>query len=166
MCKALSYLAVVLLMLAVSVSVQAAVFSDDFETARDYVAEGVQGTGWDGFVGLGPGETVDALNASIDRAGQLYLASTNAVWNAPWDPLGPYLYKIVEGDFIATVRVVDYAGTAAAVVYHNDGGLSARVPNPADAGDGEDWVTIDYFPIWNCGNFVRTANNNSRTENG
>ncbi|MHC4169813.1 MAG: hypothetical protein ACYSWQ_22935, partial [Planctomycetota bacterium] len=121
MCKALSYLAVVLLMLAVSVSVQAAVFSDDFETARDYVAEGVQGTGWDGFVGLGPGETVDALNASIDRAGQLYLASTNAVWNAPWDPLGPYLYKIVEGDFIATVRVVDYAGTAAAVVYHNDG---------------------------------------------
>jgi hypothetical protein len=52
------------------------------------------------------------------------------------------------------------------VVYHNDGGLAARVPNPADAGDGEDWVSIDYFPIWNCGNFVRSANDNSRTENG
>ncbi|MCP4168011.1 MAG: DUF1349 domain-containing protein [Chloroflexi bacterium] len=142
------------------------IFSDDFETAHDYVADGVDGTGWDGFVGLNPGETVDALNASIDRAGQLYLASTNAVWSDPWDTLGPFLYKIIEGNFIATVKVVDYAGTPGAEVFHNDGSLSARVPNPADAGDGEDWVSIDYFPIWNCGNFVRTADDNSRNENG
>jgi len=132
MCKKLICLAVVLLMLAISVSMQAAVFSDDFEKPRDYIAEGVQGTGWDGFVGLGPRETVDALNASVDRAGQLYLASTGALWHAPWDPLGPYLYKIIEGDFIATVKVVDYAGTEGAEVYYNDGHLAARVPNPAD----------------------------------
>ena len=166
MCKKLIYLAVILLMLAISVSMQAAVFSDDFEKPRDYIAEGIQGTGWDGFVGLGPRETVDALNASVDRAGQLYLASTGALWHAPWDPLGPYLYKIIEGDFIATVKVVDYAGTEGAEVYYNDGHLAARVPNPADAGDGEDWVSLDYFPLYNCGNFIRTANDNSRTENG
>ncbi|MCP4449825.1 MAG: hypothetical protein GY809_00065, partial [Planctomycetes bacterium] len=142
------------------------IFSDDFETAHDYVADGVDGTGWDGFVGLNPGETVDALNASIDRGGQLYLASTSAVWSGPWDPLGPYLYKIIEGNFIATVKVVDYAGTEGAEVFHNDGSLAARVPNPADAGDGEDWVSLDYFPIWNCGNFVRTADDDSRNENG
>jgi len=74
MCKKLIYLAVVLLTLAISVSVQADVFSDDFEMAHDYIAEGVQGTGWDWIVGLNPSETIDALNASIDRDGQLYLA--------------------------------------------------------------------------------------------
>ena len=58
-----------------------------------------------------PGETVDDLSASQDRPGQLYIASTNAVWAEPWDPLGPFLFKVVKGDFIATVIVTDYAGT-------------------------------------------------------
>ncbi|MHC4165467.1 MAG: DUF1349 domain-containing protein [Planctomycetota bacterium] len=140
-------------------------FSDDFETPQDYIADGVGATGWDGFLGLDPNETVDALNASIDSAGQLYLASTNGSYGAPWTPLGPFLYKIVEGDFIATVNVTDYAGTADDVVYHNNTGLMARA-EPDDAGPGEDWVSIDYFPIWNCGNFVRSADDNVRTENG
>ena len=83
MCKKLIYLAVVLLMLAISVSVQAAVFSDDFETPRDYIAESLEGTGWDGFTGLGLNETANALNASIDRPGELYLESVNSYW---WPP--------------------------------------------------------------------------------
>lgn len=55
---------------------QAEVFSDDFERARDYLTVGVTRSGWDGFLGKGPHETVDVLNASIDRPGQLYIAST------------------------------------------------------------------------------------------
>jgi hypothetical protein len=144
-------------------------FSDDFETAHDYVADNVAGTAWDGYFGWLPGETVDALNASMDRPGQLYLASTNAVWAEPWDPLGPFLYKYVEGDFIATVQVTDYAGTAEEWVLNNDVGLMARASkaDPYDeAGPGEDWVSIDYFPIWNCGNFHWSANDNVRTEHG
>ena len=35
-----------------------------------------------------------------------------------------------------------------------------------EAGPGEDWVSIDYFPIWNCGNFHWSANDNVRTEHG
>ncbi len=37
---------------------------------------------------------------------------------------------------------------------------------PDDAGPGEDWVAMDYFPIWSCGNFVRSADDDVRTENG
>jgi hypothetical protein len=144
-------------------------FSDDFEIAHDYMAENVTGTGWDGYFGWLPGETVDDLNANIARECQLYIASSNGTWDSPWDPLAPFLYKYVEGDFIATVRVTDYAGTANAWVTHNDGGLMARAskadPND-EAGPGEDWISIDYFPIWTCGNFLWSANNNVRTEHG
>jgi len=156
---------IVVLALAGGVATQGAVLIDDFEQAHDFVADGVAGTVWDGFIGLGNGETVEALNASLDRAGQLYMASANAFWHEPWTPLGPFLYKIVEGDFVATVKVTDYQGTAAAPLYHNNCGLLARALLD-DAGPGEDWVAIDYFPIWSCGNFVRTANDNVRTENG
>ena len=143
-------------------------FSDNFDTPHDYVADTVAGTGWDDFFGLLPGETVDALNASIDHPGQLYIASTNGAWAEPWTSLGPFLFKIVKGDFIATVKVTDYAGTVGSVGYenpnyHNDCGLMARAYRD-DAGDGEDWVAIDYFPIWNCGNFVRIADDDVRDE--
>ncbi len=138
---------------------------ESFDVSRDFLAEGVEGTFWDGFLGLGENETVDVLNASIDRPGQLFIQSTGAFFQEPWSPIGPFLYKVVEGNFIATVKVSDYAGTADAPVYHNNCGLMARAL-PDEAGPGEDWVSIDYFPIWNCGNFVRSADDDVRTENG
>jgi hypothetical protein len=144
-------------------------FSDDFETAHDYVANGAAGTGWDDYFGRLAGESVDALNANMDRAGQLYIQSSDGTWDAPWDPLAPFLYKYVEGDFIATVQITDYAGTPDAWVLHNDGGLMARASkaDPFDeAGTGEDWVSIDYFPIWTCGNFHWNADDNVRYELG
>jgi regulation of enolase protein 1 (concanavalin A-like superfamily) len=164
MCKRLIYGTCVAVLLSMSATVQAAVFTDNFDTAHDYLTEGVEGTGWDGFVGRGANETVASLNASGDRPGQLYIASANGRYQEPWTPLGPFLYKMISGDFIASVRVSDYAGTAAAPVYHNNCGLMARAL-PDDAGPGEDWVAIDYFPIWNCGNFIRSADDNVRTEN-
>jgi len=165
MCRKLIYAAFSAVVLAAGAAVQAEVFIDDFNTPHDYVANGAAGTIWDDFFGLLPGETVDALNASTDRAGQLYVASTNGVWAEPWTPLGPFLYKVVRGDFIATVQVTDYAGTPDAWVLSNDGGLMARAYRD-DAGPGEDWVSIDYFPIWTCGNFLWSANDNVRTEHG
>jgi hypothetical protein len=173
MCRKIVFLIILVLAQAAGAQTVVEFFSDDFETPHDYVANNVAGTGWDGYFGWLPGETVDALNASIERPGQLYMASTNGAWD-PWTNLGPYLYKYVEGDFIATVYVADYAGTVGSVGYenpnyHNNCGLMARAskadPND-EAGPGEDWVSIDYFPIWNCGNFVRSANNDIRTEHG
>ena len=105
----------------------AGVFTDNFETPRDYLTDGVAGTGWDGFIGKGPGEAVTALNASTrPRRASCSSESTGSYWSEPWTPLGPFLYKVVEGDFIATVKVTDYAGTAAAPVYHNNCGLMVR----------------------------------------
>ncbi len=64
----------------------AEVFTDDFEISHDYLTAGVTGTSWDGFIGLGAGETVDELNASIDRAGQLYIESIKLYLGGPLEP--------------------------------------------------------------------------------
>ncbi|UCG56702.1 MAG: hypothetical protein JSU70_17780 [Phycisphaerales bacterium] len=164
MCRKLIHPICIVLLLGLSSAAQAELFTDDFDTPHDYINDGVAGTMWDDFFGLLQGETVDALNASGDRPGQLYMASTNGAWAEPWTSLGPFLFKVVEGDFIATVTISDYAGTADAWVMHNNCGILARAYRD-DAGEGEDWVAIDYFPIWGCGNFVRTANDDSRFEN-
>ena len=171
MYRKMIYVILLISVMAVSTPAQVpvVVFSDNFDIPHDYLARNVAGTGWDGYLGSNPGETVDALNSSMERAGQLYMASTGAYWSEPWEPLGPFIYEVIEGDFVATVQVAEYAGGPGAVVYHNNCGLMARAfleGNRDDAGPGEDWVSIDYFPIWNCGNFVRTANNNVRFENG
>jgi len=165
MCRKLICLICLVLMLATYTTLQAEVFSDDFETPYDYITEGVTKTGWDGFTGLGQSETVDALNASMDRAGQLYIESSNSWWEGGFSPLGPFLYKIVAGDFVATVEVTDFAGEEGAVIFHNDSFLMARVPNLDDAGPGEDFECTHYFPTW-VGNMGRDYNNGSETEWG
>jgi hypothetical protein len=138
---------------------------EDFDTAHDFLADGVEGTFWDGLVGVGINETASAVTtADPNRAGQLYLESNGSTWDGPWNPLGPYLYKVVEGDFRATVKVTDYAGTPDEWVYHNNCGLMARNVEDSDAGDGEDWISVDYFPIWSCGNMVRMGDDGARTE--
>jgi hypothetical protein len=80
MCTRLRYSISIVAILAVAGVVQAAVFTDTFDTPHDYLTDGVDGTGWDGFIGKSPGETVDALNAAQDRAGQLFIQSTNSWW--------------------------------------------------------------------------------------
>jgi len=168
MCRKLICAIALVLVPVGGAKVKAEVFIDNFDTPHMYYdpitgTADVTGTIWDDFIGWMPGETVDALNASIDRPGQLFLSSTGAEWAEDWNPLGPFLFKIVEGDFIATVRVTDYAGTPDAVVFHNDCGLMARAFLD-DAGPGEDWVTIDYFPIWGIGNMVWETRDNVRDE--
>lgn len=177
MYRKLACLIALIFMLSAGTTARAEVFTDNFDTPHLYYdpnnpgTSNVTGTIWTDFIGWAPGETVDDLSASHDRPGQLYIGSTNGLWGegaTNWNPLGPFLFKVVKGDFIATVRVTDYAGTSDAWVLSNDGGLMARAfkVNPDDAGTGEDWVSIDYFPVWDCGNFHWSANDNVRTEHG
>jgi regulation of enolase protein 1 (concanavalin A-like superfamily) len=147
----------VALLLSVSISAHAGTFNDSFDTPRDYLTEGVVNTGWDGFIGRGPGETVSILNASQDRPGELHMASAGGNW--PGATLGPFLYKVVAGDFVATVRVASYTTMA-----YNYCGLMARVANLDDAGSGEDWVSIDYFPQYTVGNIAHSCNDGTRQE--
>jgi len=166
--KLLMKLAVFVLVVGLSGAAWSLEFSDDFNTPHDYRADGVAKTGWDGFVGKSAGETVDVLQADINHPNELYIKSTGSHWDAPWKPLGPFLYKEVTGDFIATVHVADYIGLDTHTqVNHNNCGLMARAsrdPNNDVAGTGEDWVSIDYFPIWGVGIIARHCDNGSRTE--
>ena len=66
----------------------------------------------------------------------------------------------MSGDFKATVRVVDYESLS-----YNNCGIMARAANLDDAGPGEDWISVDYFPIYG-GIYGRMADDNRRTEKG
>jgi len=130
-------------------------FKDAFDTARDFLTQGMGESGWDGFVGQGQGQTVDRIE-SVD--GQIVLESTNGRYDGG-KPLGPLLYKTVAADFKATVHVTDYQ-----MISFNNGGIMARVADPADAGQGEDWISVDYFPLYG-GIYARMSDDNRRTEN-
>lgn len=90
--------------------------------------------------------------------GVLRIVSSNSGWSDTWNT-GPFLYKMVTGDFEAYVEVVahDYW-------WHNLGGLMARAPNPDGAGANENWVYLDHFPVWGVGNHTRNTINGTSTE--
>ncbi len=165
MCKKLVSVLFLISIMVISTTVQAEVFTDNFDIPRDFLTEGIEGTGWDGFIGLGDNETVNALNASIDREGSLYIESENSWWEGSFSPMGPFLYKIVQGDFIATVQATDFAGEIGTQVTHCDSFIMARVPDLDDAGPGEDFECMHYFPTW-VGNMGRNYDNNSESEWG
>jgi len=139
--------------LALGVSAQAAGFSDNFDAAHNYLADGLGA-----YAGLLNG-TVQVLDANTTSPGALYMGTTGA----SWDPgPGPMLYVEVTGDFVATVKVIDFGGTLEAPLLHNDAGIVARDPNNAA---GENWVSVNYFPTWTA--FVaRNTVNGARAELG
>lgn len=125
--------------------------SDRFDAARDFLAQGVSGTVWDGFLGPDDSSAPEAIRA---QDGVLRLQSKGTVWDGG-KPLGAFLYKLVPGDFVAQVRVADYAGLdTRRVPGNNDGGLMVRLPEVAEAGPGEDLLQLNFFPIWNQGNMI------------
>ena len=129
-------------------------FSDDFEIAHDYLTDGLGD--YDGLLN----GTINAIDANTTRAGSLYIETDNG----SWDPgPGPLLYVEMNGDFIASVKVADYAGTPEQAVYYNNCGLMARAV-PTEEGEPEDWVAIDYFPLYSAGNIVRYADDGIRHE--
>lgn len=151
-------LMVFVLVLGLVGMVQAAtmVFSDDFDTPHDYASKGVVGP-YDGIVN----GSIEAMDASISRPGALYIQSVNGMWEGA--ATGALLYVNWTGDFIATVKVTDFAGTIDAPVFHNYAGILARDP-ASDAGP-ENWVSVDYFPTWTA--FIAWNNDDdARSEHG
>jgi len=142
------------LVLTVGTSADAAGFSDNFDAPHDYLAEGPGA-----YAGM-LSEGIDVLDASITQPGALYMQTTGA----SWDPgPGPMLYVEVVGDFVATVKVVDFGGTLAEIIEHNDSGIVAR--DPAGVEGAENWVTMNYFPTWTA--FIaRSTVNSARGEYG
>ena len=124
---------------------------------------------WDGYQSL-PDDTgvsptvlaanyIDALGIGMDEPNQpqawtpgfegeilngvLRFTSTNGFWEHGGNS-GPFLYKLVEGDFIAEVEVVSYN-----YWWYQVGGIMARDPNPDP---NENWTQICFFPLYDIGN--------------
>jgi regulation of enolase protein 1 (concanavalin A-like superfamily) len=144
-------LMVAMLMVTVTLS-GAAVVTDDFETAHNYLVDGTGGTVWDGlYQGNAQNPVADAVTTT---AGKLTLKSSNGGWE--WDNSGLFLYVNVTGDFTATVHIT------APYVDWNTGSLMAR--NGASV-SGENWFATQILGNFDRGPSMRmTTNNDSYTE--
>jgi len=140
-------------------------FCDDFSGTHDYLAHGVMGSTWDGALGTS-GSITEALNSSIGRPGQLYLQSSGAVWNPPFSAHGPFLFRSLSNDFVATVRITDFSGSADVALPYNRAGLMVRVGTEDLAGPGEDWLSLDYYAYWGLGNCLRHSDNGQMVDLG
>lgn len=137
--------------------------ADPLSEARDFLAAGTQGTLWDGFLGEVEGSSPECI---ANQNGALRLQSSGTVWDGG-RPYGPFLFRMVSGDFAAQVEVADYAGwDDRRVPGNNDGGLMVRLPDVNDAGPGEDLVQLNFFPIWNQGNMVTRIDRGGRSQQG
>lgn len=143
-----------ILVLGLTGVVEAAGFSDNFDTDWNYLAQG-KGA-YDGILN----GTLEALDANMSRTGSLYMQSIGGVWDGA--TTSPSLYVNWTGDFVATVKVTDFAGTLEESVFHNDCGITARDP---DGDPNQNWVSMNYFPTWTA--FVaRSTVDNVRGEYG
>jgi hypothetical protein len=113
-----------------AVSVHNPVFTDNFGVLHDYVTNGLMGTSWDGaylnfgdvpgaqgFAGAGFGQTL-VLTANTNI---LALEAAGSSWEGVGDD-GPFLFKIVTGDFQASVHVTNMNN-----INFNVAGLMARL---------------------------------------
>ena len=116
-----------------TVSVSAPIFTDNFSVSHDYIANGLQGTPWDGlFLNFGdvPGAqagndnakgATSKFDANISSNAVLSIEAAGSTWAVAGND-GPFLYKVVTGDFQASVHV-----NSMTVINNNDAGLMARL---------------------------------------
>ena len=129
-------LIIVLPLLAIGIGVAALAppLSDDFNNAATL-------SDWS----EGPVSTYDLMDINTSQSGQLVIVPTNLLHNAWYaGNYGPYRYKLVSGDFIATTYVT--AGnvnnhSAPPTGSYNAAGFVIRDPS-SGAGD-EDWVMFN-----------------------
>lgn len=148
-------------------------YSDSFNSAVNYLTNGVAGTIWDGIYfgagnfansgvgGGGPGATVQC-DANITAANTLTVQSTGTAWEGADDD-GFFLFKIARGDFSATVHVVSPFNNAA----YNTAGLQARAfsPNGDPSNNGrENYVSWTRFDQFNFPNYLRSEVNGAVTQ--
>ena len=132
-----------------------AIYTDNFQASHDYLANGVAGTIWDGFIYNVNGGScnVTTADANISNANELTLASDDGNWEGSGDD-GVFLYKSVTGDFDASVRVV-----GADTPVYNDMGLMAR-QGGVDSSH-ENYIAARYFAAGGYNSTRNTVNSSS-----
>ncbi|HEY5911928.1 MAG TPA: Ig-like domain-containing protein [Verrucomicrobiae bacterium] len=115
-----------------TVTVHAPAFTDNFAISHDYVANGLQGSTWDGlYLNFGDIPTSNAgnegakgqtfvLDSGITASGFLSVRAAGGSWRVAGND-GPYLFKILTGDFQASVHVT------CDTINFNAAGLMARL---------------------------------------
>ncbi|HEY9172310.1 MAG TPA: Ig-like domain-containing protein [Verrucomicrobiae bacterium] len=138
-------------------------FSDDFGVTQDYIANGLIGSAWDGlFLHLGDipggaaGEDGDGrTTVLLAQTNGLSMTSLQSTWQDEGND-GPFLFKVVPGDFQASVHVTSMNNLNFTSV-----GLMARLFAAADTGpvggpgpdDAENHV--NYWKVQNGATSVR-----------
>ncbi|MGH7950628.1 MAG: DUF5695 domain-containing protein [Limisphaerales bacterium] len=159
-------------MIAVSSAQSQVTYTDNFSSNINYLANGIDGTIWDGVYfgagefnntglgGGGPGETLQC-DANITTADTLTLQTTGTAWEGADDD-GFFLFKIVPGDFSAVVHVVSPFDNTG----YNTAGLQARAF--AAGGDpfngSENFVSWTRFDEYNFANYLRSEVNGGVTQ--
>ncbi len=120
-------------------SSQYTLFTDDFKTLKTW--DGQYKTNTDvGYTATG---------------GILTLASANTNFDSDPSHNGPMLYKEVDGDFVAQVKIADMTGLSRRnTPAYNEGGLMAILPG--QGGTSQQLVQLGVFPLYNCGNMLTT----------
>lgn len=123
-----------------SVSVHQPVFTDTFGTLHDYIANGLEGSAWDGlFLNYGdvpgPNKGGDGASGSCSvfhaETNVLSIEAAGSSWYVGGND-GPYLFKVVTGDFQAYCHVTNMS-----IINNNDCGIMARLfVNSGGAGQG------------------------------
>ena len=159
-----------------NVTVRNPVFTDNFSTAHDYLSNALPGTAWEGYYVNGtnipnatyapPPASVSAFNANISSNNALVMTAANSAWKNAEDN-GPFLFKIVPGDFQAVVHITNYS-----IINYQFVGLMARAFNTANnasgsgPGDSENtlqWMRFDEFGI-STATFDTTAGGTAETD--
>ncbi len=128
----------------------AATYTDGFNASINYLTNGIAGTIWDGVYfgagefnnsglgGGGPGDTLQC-DANITASGKLSLQTTGTAWEGADDD-GFFLFKLVSGDFSASVHVVSPFDSSG----YNTAGLQVR----AFAAGGDPIGGLENFISW------------------
>lgn len=155
-----------------TVSVTDPTFTDNFDTSRNYLSNGVSGSAWDGVYlkagdvpfqtpaanyGPQPGRTRQA-DANVTSNGVLTVSHSQTGWEGNEND-GFLLYKRVPGDFQCSVRIVGYTNLAfhfpglhARLINTTNGspdapGGTANAANPMGRESAIRWMRFDEFAI-------------------
>lgn len=165
-----------------SVTVHAPAYTDNFSVSHDYRTVGLPGSTWDGLYLSGsdipnasfgpPLANVSVFNANTTSNNVLSITAANSAWQGGGDN-GPFLFKVVPGDFQAAVHITSYS-----IVNYEFVGLQARAFNltnnasPSGPGFSEnfvDWLRFDEFGVttatFNTVNGGNTETDQNDTEN-
>jgi hypothetical protein len=140
------------------------IYKDDFSQPKNYLSQGTSGTLWNGFVGREEKQSVKKI-AAENKVLTLQSQGTNWDGNTPY---GPFLYKEVQGDFVAEVMVADVSGLAAKkVAGNNEAGLMVLLPQDSVSANGRQRLQLlqnGIFPAWNVGNLFTNFQNERREQ--